>query len=169
MPLAVAIPFGSPSPIAHFAQANHGETIAAIIALGIFCGLVLEDFGARIEDCLFRRRFPDDKEKEARYQDWYDYLRLAYDVEPVGFRYLSTLVLRLKFELGCCSATPFAMLGVWLWPTTYLSRALISRTILALGAYPLNRGTGERQHTGNSSARNAEGIPSRCSRDASLQ
>ena len=131
-PVAVAI-IWTLAPLRAFVQANHGETIGAIIALGIFFGLVLEDIGARIEDRLFRRRFRDDK--EARAKDWYDYLRLAHDVEPVGFRYIGTLVLRLKFELGCCSATPFAVLGVWFWPTTYYWRALTSGIVLAFGVY----------------------------------
>ena len=132
MPAAVAI-IWTLAPLRAFVQANHGETIGAIIALGIFCGLVLEDIGARIEDRLFRKRFRDDKEARAR--DWYDYLRLAHNVEPVGFRYIGTLVLRLKFELGCCSATPFAVFGVWFWPTTYSWRAFTSGIMLALGVY----------------------------------
>jgi hypothetical protein len=131
-PVAVAI-IWSLAPMRLFVQANQGVTIGTIIALGIFCGLVLEDIGARIEDWLFRRRFRDDK--EARDKDWYDYLRLASNVEPVGLRYISTLVLRLKFELGSCSATPFAMLGVWFWPITWFWRALASGIILALGVY----------------------------------
>jgi hypothetical protein len=47
---------------------------------------------------------------ERHAKEWFDYLRLAFEREPVGHRYLRTLVLRLKFELGMAVASvPFTL------------------------------------------------------------
>ena len=76
------------------------------------CGLIAEDWGARIE-----RYFDERLTKEVAYkhhiEEWFDYLRLAFDKEPVGHRYLRTLVLRLKFELGMTVASVPVALGTF--------------------------------------------------------
>jgi hypothetical protein len=43
--------------------------------------------------------------------NWYEDLRHAVEVEPIGELYLRTLVLRLKFELGTAIAVIAAALG----------------------------------------------------------
>jgi hypothetical protein len=87
---------------------NHTETSFVLLLTIIFAGLVFEDAGARWE------KFLDDKADEVTNKvhtsQWFEYLRTAYASEPVGRRYLRTLVLRLKFELG----TAFAMLSAGL-------------------------------------------------------
>jgi hypothetical protein len=80
----------------------------------VTCGLITEDVGSRIESLLDRRlaKIPG---FERHREDWFDYLRLAFKVEPVGHRYLRTLVLRLKFELGMAVASlPCAVGAFWL-------------------------------------------------------
>lgn len=126
-----------------FANANHAETTAALVVLAFFLGLILEDGGSHIEcglDNLFvpweaaRRSgtsMPWHRRIAALFKEtpgsqseteWFNYLRLAFKLEPVGHRYMRTLVLRLKFELGCCAACPAAMTSVLLWKTTWTWR-----------------------------------------------
>jgi hypothetical protein len=69
---------------------------------------VSEDLGARLEQC-FDKRLAKQPGYEGHLEEWFKYLRIAFDKEPVGQRYLKTLVLRLKFELGMTIASlPFA-------------------------------------------------------------
>jgi hypothetical protein len=69
---------------------------------------VTEDLGARIEESLDKRLLKQSG-YQRHYEEWFDYLRIAFDKEPVGHRYLRTLVLRLKVELGMMVASlPFA-------------------------------------------------------------
>jgi hypothetical protein len=72
---------------------------------------------------------------ERHREDGFDYLRLAFDEEPVGQRYIRTLVLRLKFELGMTVASaPFAiraryLTACWLWRIVIsLARSSLART-----------------------------------------
>jgi hypothetical protein len=84
---------------------NHTESSLVLLLAMIFAGLVLEDAGARWEKLLDDRA--DKRTGRAHTTQWFEYLRTAYSAEPVGRRYLRTLVLRLKFELG----TAFAMVS----------------------------------------------------------
>jgi hypothetical protein len=60
----------------------------------------------------------DDIAKEATHgkheEEWDHYLRLVFKDSPVGRRYLGSLVLRLKFELGIAFSMLSAALGL-LW------------------------------------------------------
>ena len=79
----------------------------------IFAGLVVEDVGARWEVRLDRQA--DKRSDKSHSSQWFDYLRSAFRAEPIGRRYLRTLVLRLKFELGVAVAMASAAFGlVWL-------------------------------------------------------
>jgi hypothetical protein len=82
---------------------NHAEADLVLVLAMTFVGLVLEDLGARVESWMDSRR--EDRSGE-QFDNWYAYLRTAFKADPIGRRYLRTLVLRLKFELG----TAFAML-----------------------------------------------------------
>jgi hypothetical protein len=91
-----------------------GLAATIMLLVVLTCGLVAEEIGARIE-----LHFDNLLEKTPGYEnhigEWYDYLRLAFDKEPVGHRYLRTLVLRLKFELGMTVASvPFAIGAFWI-------------------------------------------------------
>jgi hypothetical protein len=98
----------------HYVNDLPGLAATIMLLVVLTCGLVAEEIGARIE-----LHFDDLLAKTAGYEnhfdEWYDYLRLAFDKEPVGHRYLRTLVLRLKFELGMTVASvPFAIGALWI-------------------------------------------------------
>jgi hypothetical protein len=121
-----------------FAASNHAEVIGALVLVCTFVGLVLEDIGSRLENCLYRRTCKmEESGCFSLEKDWFPYLRVVYDKEPIGQRYLRTLVLRLKFELGCVSAIPFALLGLWWTPLTLCERLAWTFGLAALGAYML--------------------------------
>lgn len=94
---------------------DHPGTATTIMVLMVLTsGLIAEDLGARIE-----RYFDESLSRVVGYEhhleQWFDYLRLAFDKEPVGHRYLRTLVLRLKFELGMTVASvPFSCGALWI-------------------------------------------------------
>jgi len=86
-----------------------GAATVVFLLVVLAVGLITEEVGARIE-----KHFDNAMSKRGGYErhseEWFDYLRLAFDKEPVGHRYLRSLVLRLKFELGMAVATlPFAV------------------------------------------------------------
>lgn len=95
-------------------ERNPGLATAVALLIALTWGLVAEDLGARIE------RHLDEKLKtepgyQNHYGEWFEYLRIAFDKEPVGHHYLRTLVLRLKFELGMAvSSVPFLIFAFFL-------------------------------------------------------
>ena len=95
--------------IAKWAEQHSGVATTTAILIVLTCGLVSEDLGARLEQ-FFDQRLKHEAGYEKHYEEWFKYLRIAFDKEPVGHRYLKTLVLRLKFELGMTIASvPFAI------------------------------------------------------------
>lgn len=92
---------------------NHTEASLVLVLAMTFAGLVVEDFGAHVETLFDSIR---DKEDGKQFDNWFAYLRTAFQADPIGRRYLRTLVLRLKFELGVAFASLSASIGVlWLW------------------------------------------------------
>jgi hypothetical protein len=85
------------------AKANVAETTLILVGLALFFGMVLDGLGSHIEDGW------DQKRDSNHGHNWYRYLRFAFTVEPVGHRYLKTLVLKLKFELGSYLALLLAL------------------------------------------------------------
>lgn len=148
LPGFVAV-FLSVDAFRRFAEHNHAEIIGGFLLVCVFAGLVIEDWGSRLENYIDKVHAARDTGKLAWREallpcnhssgdsegEWYAYLRLAFDTEPVGHRYLRTLVLRLKFELGCCIGCFFAISPVWFWPTTYMLRAAITLFLLMASAY----------------------------------
>ncbi|WP_158944220.1 hypothetical protein [Granulicella sp. S190] len=96
------------------AEQHSGLATTTSLLVVLTVGLITEDWGARLE------RYLDDRlTQQAGYErhteEWFDYLRIAFEREPVGHRYLRTLVLRLKFELGMAIASIlFAFGGLYL-------------------------------------------------------
>jgi hypothetical protein len=84
------------------AFANHPETGFVLVLAMTFAGMALEDLGTRLETSMDRRR---DKQTGKHFENWYAYLRIAFTTDPIGRRYIRTLVLRLKFELGTAFAS----------------------------------------------------------------
>jgi hypothetical protein len=119
-------------------QANLNIVAVAMVLLVLFAGLVCEDVGSHLEYLFDHfQDNPTGKRAETRRkgqhdQEWYEYLRIAYQLEPVGHHYMRTLVLRLKFELGSCIAFVFGLIGIWWLPTTYTIRAVASVPVLLL-------------------------------------
>jgi hypothetical protein len=100
-------------------------TIVGLIVIGI--GFVLEDLGTELE-LLIDSRLIDGKHPDL-YAVWYEYLALKFDIEPVGQRYLRTVLLRLKFELATAVAVIICYGGlVWLC----IAKGLLSWVPLAL-------------------------------------
>jgi len=92
---------------------NHTDTAFVTLLAMIFAGLVFEDVGARWEVWLDDRA--DAKTEKLHSRQWFDYLRSAFVSDPIGRRYLRSLVLRLKFELGVAFAMTSTACGlVWL-------------------------------------------------------
>jgi hypothetical protein len=97
--------------IAPFLVDAHPGTAGVIMFLVILtAGLILEDIGARLEG-RFDAQLCKVKGYECHMEEWYDYLRLAFENEPIGHRYLRSMVLRLKFELGMTVASVVFALG----------------------------------------------------------
>jgi hypothetical protein len=110
---------------------NHAETGLVLVLAMTFAGMALEDLDTRLETSMDRRR---DKQTGKHFENWYAYLRIAFTTDPIGRRYIRTLVLRLKFELG----TAFAMLSagagiLWLWHTGLSCKVAIVSLGLCIG------------------------------------
>lgn len=90
---------------------NHTET-AIILALAcISAGLLLEDIGARVESKIFDPLLKKKTGFAGHSEEWNRYLRLAFKTEPVGQRYLRSIMLRFKFETGAGFALLLAGVG----------------------------------------------------------
>lgn len=93
-------------------------------------GLVLEDMGARVETRWDARK---DKQNGSHVDNWYAYLRTAFKADPIGRRYVRTLVLRLKFELGIAFAVLSAGVGIlWLWYMGLSFRVVVASELLCV-------------------------------------
>ena len=97
------------------------ETAFILFLVIVFLGLVIEDMGARVESWW---DIAADKRTASNHTgEWYAYLRTAFVCEPIGRRYIRTLVTRLKFELGTSIAALIAASGVlMLWITELCTR-----------------------------------------------
>jgi hypothetical protein len=112
------------------ASENHAETGLILVLAMTFAGMALEDLGTRLESWL------DSRQAGTHSEDWYAYLRTAFSVDPIGRRYIRTLVLRLKFELGTAFAMLVAGMGIlWLWSMGLsLKLALVNLALCAVFA-----------------------------------
>lgn len=127
-PAFIALLLSNPD-FGHLVGASHIETAAVLITAALLIGLICDDLGARVEVRW-------DKSMPAHHEEnWYLYLRQAYRVEPVGQRYIRTLVMHLKFELGSSVGSLLAILGVWWWPVTITSRIFVSALLAGLAGY----------------------------------
>ncbi len=102
------------APLKNLVKDNHVESAFVLFIAVVFIGLVIEDIGARIESFLDSRA--NDQTQGKHTKEWYAYLRTAFVCEPIGRRYIRTLVTRLKFELGTAVGILIADTGlVVLW------------------------------------------------------
>jgi hypothetical protein len=91
---------------------HHDVTFAGLILFtAVAVGFILEDIGAQVEAKIIDRTHSDAAEAE---RVWWLYLRTAFPCEPIGQRYLQTILLRFKFELSFGTSTVLALPGVFL-------------------------------------------------------
>ena len=110
------------------------EASLLLLCAALFAGMVIEDFGSRLEsrfDVLLNKQT-----KGALAQAWSGYLRVAFKTEPVAEKYLTTLVLRLKFELSGVFGLLIAAVGfLFLPPGTAGHRGLAALVATGLAFY----------------------------------
>jgi hypothetical protein len=82
----------------HLAQQHRPEAVVLFVFACLLVGLLLEAVGSTVEGELFDKWIVKKQGREKHMQEWYEYLRLAFRVEPVGHRYMRTLVLHLKWN-----------------------------------------------------------------------
>jgi hypothetical protein len=118
------------APLKSLVSKNHVETAFILFVVVVFVGLVIEDIGARIESWLDSCA---DKRTDAKHtKEWYAYLRTAFICEPIGRRYIRTLVTRLKFELGTSIAIFIAAVGILVLWIEGFSSSRLSLTLILL-------------------------------------
>ena len=114
-------------------------TLLFVVGLLIFStvGLLLDTIGSYIES-----KNDSKLEKTEEYQGiedrWKQYWRIAFEVEPVGHRYLRNIVMKLKVELNFIPALLLSIpgiisLAIYCYLTWQLALILIA-TILILAA-----------------------------------
>jgi hypothetical protein len=82
-----------------------------VIFAAVATGLILEDLGAGLEGLWDKIQSDSENNKGI----WFEYLRTAFVHEPVGHRYLRSIVLRMKFGLSFgISLVPMFIGLVWL-------------------------------------------------------
>jgi hypothetical protein len=91
-------------------------------------GMVLENLGARLE-VLFSTCQKNDR------SNWYAYLMLAPEREPIGLRYIRTLVLRMKFELSMGISGLIVLFGIIYIPISCHLKLVFGGVTLALITY----------------------------------
>jgi hypothetical protein len=91
-------------------------------------GMVFENLGARLEELFFKLQKND-------HSNWYAYLTLAPEREPIGLRYIRTLVLRMKFELSMGLAGIVVLLGIVYIPISCHLKSVFGGISLALTLY----------------------------------
>jgi hypothetical protein len=116
------------------AEAHPGLATTVAVLVVLTCGLITEDLGARLEQ-RFDRRLKEQPGYENHYEQWFDYLRIAFEKEPVGHRYLKDLVLRLKFELGMAVASFWSAVFAPCLEMSWCWRALIAGVVLLMALF----------------------------------
>jgi hypothetical protein len=120
--------------IPKWAEQHSGVATTTAILMVLTSGLVTEDLGARLED-FFDKQLTKRAGYEKHHEEWFDYLRIAFDREPVGHRYLKKLVLRLKFELGMTIASILFAVGIVCIQAPYGLRREIFWSAIFASAY----------------------------------
>jgi hypothetical protein len=89
-----------------FIQENKWLIIFLSTVLLAGLGLLLEDFGGLIESKM-------NKNQKLKYKKTFnEFLCESYKIEPIGMRYIDSLTIRMKFELGFAVSMIVAILGV---------------------------------------------------------
>jgi hypothetical protein len=118
-------------------SANHTETAVLLALISIASGLLVEDCGSRIESRWFDRRLEKNPKFSTHEEEWNQYLRLAFKIEPVGQRYLRTIFMRFKFELGTAVALLSSAVGLFFTNLTRCHAIFWSAVCLVVAGYVL--------------------------------
>ena len=95
-------------------EANYTETGLILALTSIAMGLLMEDIGSRMESRWFDKHLTGKSGFSRHHEEWGRYLRLTFSTEPVGQRYLRTILLRFKFEVGTAVALLLSSPGLFL-------------------------------------------------------
>lgn len=101
---AIAFP---PLRSAWNASPSASVTVVGLIILTV--GLLLDSLGGWFEVNVIERVHDD---RELLKENWYKYLNIKYEFEPIGHRYLSRVLLLMKFAINLFLAIIFALLGL---------------------------------------------------------
>lgn len=90
---------------------NLAGTAIVYVFISIAAGMVLENIGSGIEIWFGSIVAKRDKKYD---DDWDKYLRTNFEKPPIGLDYISSIVMRMKFELSFSISLVFVLIGVWL-------------------------------------------------------
>lgn len=116
-----------------FASKHKNGSGLVFVITATALGIILEDLGARAER-ICEGQGSDDS-------DWYDYLALAFDPQPIGLRYIGTVVLRMKFEFGMGFGSVITAGGIFCTPISLTMKLLSISIVGALTFYFLHEGS----------------------------
>jgi hypothetical protein len=136
-PWIIALYDWSPGARAFLSQSTPVATAALFLA-AVFWGFVCEDFGARAE--VWIERWQTRKNRAGARDNWFNYLRRVYMVEPPGIRYMRTLVTRMKFELNSCLALLTASIGLDFTYISFINPLWLQIAMWIIAAYLLYEG-----------------------------
>ena len=108
LPLVAMAYLGYPK-LATYIESHQLGASFIYVFLSIAAGLIIENIGSRLEvffDLIVGHKNPD------HYENWKKYLRTHFSNEPVGIGYISSAVIRLKFELSFAAALPIFLIGL---------------------------------------------------------
>jgi hypothetical protein len=113
-----------------------GSTIVYVFA-SIAAGMVFENIGSRIETWFGLIVAKNDENYN---DDWMAYLRTNFEKPPIGLAYISSIVMRMKFELSFSISLTIVVIGISIlntlrsnyWTTEFL---VTTGAIFAIGIY----------------------------------
>lgn len=94
--------------LVHF-EGQTSLLVALISILSLMSGLIIENLGSVIEKHVY------DKINAPTDDIWNSFLKLTYEREPVGHRYLRNILMRMKFELGLGVGLIFMSIGLMIY------------------------------------------------------
>ncbi len=105
----VALAWGEPHNLRSFAAANETFSTAAAASLTIGAGLIIESLGTFVESHIVDKWHKNHEDVQNR---WTEYLKIAWVTEPIGQRYLRSVLTMFKFELNMLVAVVCSIPGV---------------------------------------------------------
>jgi hypothetical protein len=114
--------------VRHLAETRRTETGIVLLLSALAIGEVLEDLGSHIETIFDYWKKEKDPDFDVK---WHDYLFLSFKQDPIGRGYIKSLVLRLKFELGCSLGLFFCAFGVFTTQMPFCMKLALAALLLA--------------------------------------